>query len=259
MQPSAVKGEYVKELLSKGMREGMRGPDDYRSIEIKPGMIPNAEGSAQVDLGYTKVLAGLKMDVGEPMLDKPNEGNLAVSADLLPLAHADYEPGPPSQEAIELARVVDRGIRAAGVVDLASMFIEKDKVWMLFVDIYVLNYDGNLFDASKLAAVSALLNARMPKYENETVIREGNLPNLKTSNIVTSCTYAKIGNKIVLDPNGSEESVMDARVTIANDAEYIRAMQKGGSGAFSYKEMEELIDKTFEKSKELRKILKSER
>ena len=79
-----VKGEYIKELLNKGFRDGERGMYEYRPIIIQKGIIPNAEGSAQVDLGGTKVLAGVKIDVDSPLPDKPGEGNLVTSAELLP-------------------------------------------------------------------------------------------------------------------------------------------------------------------------------
>jgi exosome complex component RRP42 len=251
---NSIKSAYIKEMLNNGVRSG-RGFMDYREISILTGIIPNAEGSAEVNLGSTKVLAGVKLDLDEPMPDKPNEGNLVISAELLPLASADYDTGPPSPEAIELARVVDRGIRAAGIIDTESLFIEEGKVWSVFVDIYIMNYDGNLFDASTLAAVSALKTTRMPKYEDNNVIREGKLGKLKTKGIVTSCTYAKIGKSIVLDPDGDEESVMETRLTIANDDTYIRAMQKGLSGSFTQHEIDELVETTFEKSKSLRSII----
>jgi len=250
-----VKGEYIKELLNKGFRDGERGMYEYRPISIQKGIIPNAEGSAQVDLGGTKILVGIKIDVDSPLPDKPGEGNLVTSAELLPLASADYDVGPPSPEAIELARVVDRGIRASEAIDMKSLFIEEEKVWSLFIDIYVLNYDGNLFDASTLAAMAALRSARIPKYEDGKVIREGALPRLKVNSTVTSCTFAKINGKTVLDPNKGEEDIMDSRLTIATDGKYIRAMQKGLSGSMSYKTIEELVDISFDKSKELRNIL----
>lgn len=251
---NSIKSAYIKEMLNNGVRSE-RGLMDFRSISIKKDVIPNAEGSAEVNLGSTKVIVGVKLDVDEPMPDKPNEGNIVTSAELLPLASADYDTGPPSPEAIELARVVDRGIRAAGVIDTEALFIEEGKVWSTFIDIYIMNYDGNLFDASTIGAVVALTNTRMPKYEDGKVIREGKLSKLKTKNIVTSCTYAKIGSKIIIDPNGDEESVMDARLTIANDETYIRAMQKGLSGSFRESEINELIETTFEKSKDLRAII----
>jgi exosome complex component RRP42 len=255
MQIHATNKEYIHELLGKGMREHDRGPLDYREIALAINKIPHAEGSAQVDIGNTKVLAGVKIDVGDPMPDKPDEGVLITGAELLPLASPDYETGPPSPEAIEFARVVDRGIRAAEVIDTDALFIEKDKVWTVFLDIYVLNYDGNLFDAGTLASTAALLSARMPKYENEEVTREGKLGKLKTSGLATSCTFAKVAGKILLDPNANEEEIMTSRLTIANDEKYIRAMQKGLSGSFSFDEINGLIDTTFDKSKELRSIL----
>ncbi|MDE1825185.1 MAG: exosome complex protein Rrp42 [Candidatus Micrarchaeota archaeon] len=252
-----VKGEYVRELLNKGVREEGRDPFEYRQIKITHSLLPNAEGSAQVEIGNTRVLVGIKLDVATPMPDKPNEGNLMTMAELLPLASPEYEPGPPSPDSIELARVVDRGIRASSMVDLGSLFIEEEKVWSLFVDIYVLNFDGNLFDACMLAAVAALSNTRMPKYENGEAVRTGELGRLKTNNIVTSCTFAKVGNKILLDPDGSEEAVADARITIANDEKVVRSMQKGLAGAFSQEEVEDLIGRSFDKSKELRGLILS--
>ncbi len=253
---STVKGEYIAEMLKHGAREANRGLMDYRKISITPNMLPNAEGSAQVEIGNTKILAGVKVSLDEPLKDKPDEGSLVVSAELLPLASPHYEPGPPSPEAIEYARVVDRGIRAANVLDTKALFIEKDKVWTAFVDLYVLNYDGNLFDAGTLAAMVALSTAKQPKYEDEKVIRTGNLSRMKINSLITSCTFAKSGSNILIDPDGTEESVMDARVTIANDEKNVNAMQKGLSGAFTMDEIDQLIEKTFEKSKDLRSAVK---
>lgn len=253
MQIRTVTGDYIKDLLASGAREDGRDMLDYRNITVKPRTMPNAEGSADVTIGYTRVLVGVKLGVGSPMPDKPNEGNLITGAELLPLASDSFETGPPSPEAIELARVIDRGIRASGMIDTKALFIEEDKVWDLFVDVYILNYDGNLFDAGTLAAATALSTARMPRIEDKKVIREGNLDRLKVNNSITSCTFAKIADNIILDPDRNEEEFMDGRLTIANDENAVRAMQKGLSGSFSPKELENLMDITFDKSKELRK------
>lgn len=259
MQIRTVTEDYIKDLFAAGIREDGRGLLDYRKIAIKTGHMPNAEGSAEVQIGNTKVLAGVKIQVGSPMPDKPNEGNIITSAEMLPIASASFDTGPPTPEAIELSRVIDRGIRAAGMIDLKSMFIEEEKVWDTFIDVYILNYDGNLFDAGTLAAAAALATARMPKYESEKVIREGNLGKLDLKNMLTSCTFAKIADNIALDPDGNEEAFMEGRLTIANDEKSVRAMQKGLSGSFSPKELDSLIDLTFDKSKELRKQIEKAR
>jgi exosome complex component RRP42 len=250
-----VKTSYIKELLEKNEREDLRDAHSFRPIKIENGVIGNAEGSSQVDLGATRVLAGVKLSLDEPMEDTPNQGNLVVSAELLPLASADYESGPPSPVAIEFARVVDRGIRAANCVNLESLFVEEKKAWTVYVDLYVLNYNGNLFDAGELAAMSALMNTGIPKYEDEKVVREDRTKKLQIDNIVTSATFAKIGNKIVLDPTGNEENAADGRLTIATDKENVRAIQKGLRGGFSKEEVMNLIDVTFNKHDELKNIL----
>ncbi len=255
MQIRTVTEEFITDLIKKGQREDGRTPMDYRKITINTGVIPNAEGSAQVLFGNTKVLVGVKVGVGEPMKDKPGEGNLITGAELHPMASELFESGPPSPEAIELGRVVDRAIRAADMIDAKHLGIDEEKVWEVFVDLYVLNYDGNLFDAGMLAAAAAFSTARMPKYEDEKVIREGNLGKFKLGGLATSCTFAKLADKIIIDADGNEEAFMSARLTIANDGDVIRAMQKGLGGSFAQKELEMMLDTTLEKSKELRKLI----
>ncbi|MCL4388155.1 exosome complex protein Rrp42 [Candidatus Marsarchaeota archaeon] len=248
-----IKSDYIREMIAKGEREDKRGAMDYRKIEIKTGVIDHAEGSAQVDIGNTRVLAGAKIVVDEVHSDTPDQGNIVISAELLPLAAAEYEAGPPSPEAIELARVVDRGIRAGNCIKLEDLFLEEGKAWTVYVDVYVLNYDGNLFDASTLAAMAAIANLKLPAYKDGVAdYKERNTP-LNVNNVVTSCTFAKIGDSIVVDPSGVEESAMDARLTIASDGKVVRAMQKGLKGSFTLKEIEELVDAAIEKHKELAK------
>ncbi len=228
----------------------------FRKINISTGTMPNAEGSAEVNMGNTKMLAGIKIDVAEPMRDTPKDGNLTTSAELLPMAAESFEIGPPSPEGVEFARVVDRGIRAAGIIDTESLFIEEGKVWSVYVDLYVLNYDGNLFDAGTLAAMSALATAKMPKFEDGKVVRDSTMKNLQISNLVTSCTFAKVLDQMLLDPDAAEEELTKARLTVANDDKVIRAMQKGLGGSFSTSEIDNLIDVAFDKSREMRGMIK---
>ncbi|MGD0510365.1 MAG: RNA-binding protein [Candidatus Micrarchaeaceae archaeon] len=250
-----VKTSYIRELLAKDMREDERGLLDFRPITIETGLLGNAEGSAQVDLGATRVLAGVKLVLDKPMEDTPNQGNLVCSAELLPLASANYESGPPSPEAIEFARVVDRGIRAGNCVNLESLFVAEEKAWTVYIDLYVLNYNGNLFDAGEIAAMSALLNTGVPKYEDEKVVREERAGKLKVDNIVTSATFGKMDGKIILDPSENEEIAAEGRITIATDEDNVRAVQKGFSGGFFVNEVEDLIDVAFNKHKELKGII----
>jgi len=254
-----VKQKQIAQLIEKGKRLDGRELTDYREITIEQGIIERAEGSARVLLGKTEVLAGTKIELGEPFPDTPNEGVLTVNAELVPLASPTFEPGPPDENSIELARIVDRGIRESKAIDTEKLCIEPGKkVFVIFVDVYVLNHDGNLIDASALAATAALLNTKMSKYQiedGEVKLTSGytQLPVKKHPITVTS---AKIDNKLVVDPCLEEEQVMDARISIAiDDDDNIRAIQKGGNGYFTPEQIQEAAKTAKEKAKQLRKKL----
>jgi exosome complex component RRP42 len=254
-----VRQKQIGQSIDAGKRLDGRGLTDYREFTIEEGLIERAEGSARIRLGKTEVLVGVKIETGEPFPDTPNDGVLTVNAELVPLAAATFEPGPPDENSIELARIVDRGIRESKAIDTAKLCIEPGKkVFVVFVDVYVLNHDGNLIDASALAAVSALMNAKMQNYEveeGEVKVKTGYSPLPLKSHPIT-VTIGKIGDKLIVDPWVEEERVMEARLSMAiNDEGNICAIQKGGAGFFTPEKMLEAAKLAQEKAAELRKKL----
>lgn len=245
-----LRKDTVYEFLKNGRRIDGRGFDEIRPIRVERDVISSAEGSARAHIGDTQVLVGVKVALSIPFKDKPAEGMLTVGADLLPLASPTFESGPPSEDAIELARVVDRGIRSAEAIDLKALYIEEEKVWGVYIDIYVLDHDGNLIDASALGAVAALDNMRMPKYIDGDVNREETTL-LPLREKPTYCTFSKIKDNIIIDPSYIEGVAEDSRLTVAVGDENVYAMQKAGRGSFTRDEVLLLIDKAFEKRKEL--------
>ncbi len=250
------------EILNSGKRVDKRGFYEYRKIEIKDNVIPKAEGSAEVKLGNTHVIVGVKMDIGEPFPDTPDEGVLMTNAEFVPLASSDFEPGPPNPESIEVARVVDRAIRESEAIDTKTLCIEEGKkVWMVFVDIYVIDYDGNLIDASSIAALKALMNARFPKLEKNgdeyKVNYDEKTEPLKLNKKPICVTFGKIGKHIIVDTNALEENVMDARLTVGTMEDGLCSMQKGGKngGGFTPDEVKEIVKKAQELGNEIRKLL----
>ncbi len=248
---------YVRKLVADGLRIDRRGFEDFREIKVETGVAPKAEGSARVTIGNTQVLAGVKMSLGDPYPDTPNEGVLIVNTELVPIASPTFEPGPPDENAIEISRVVDRGIRESKCIELEGLGV-GEKVWIINVDIHVLDHDGNLIDASALGAISALLDAKIPKYdENEEKILYGEPDRpLPVRDIPVAVTSGKISGKMLLDTTLEEESALDARLTVTtNKNGEIVAMQKGGSGFFTFEEVERAVELSVEKGKEIRKIL----
>ena len=69
------------------------------------------EGSAEVQLGQTHVMAFVTAQLTQPYKDRPNEGTLSMFTEFSPMADPSFEPGRPSEAAVELGRVIDRGLR----------------------------------------------------------------------------------------------------------------------------------------------------
>lgn len=256
---SEIKKDYIAELLKSGKRTDGRAFDEYRKVTVENGASENADGSAMVRIGDTCILVGVKMGVGEPFPDMPNSGVLTTNAELRPIASSTFEKGPPGEDTIELARVVDRGVRESKCLDLEKLCIrEGELVWIVFIDAHVLDYNGNLFDAFSLGAISALMDTKFPKLEDDKVIyKEKTNKKLPILCKPIETTFAKIDSSIILDPTLDEELVADARFTVATDEKgTICAIQKGGSGTFIYSEIMELVDRGAKFSKDLRKLLR---
>jgi len=120
---SEIRKDYLYNLMLRGERADGRYFDQFREVSIERGLIRKAEGSAFVKLGKTQVMVGVKMQPGEPFPDSLNRGVIVTNAELVPLASPIFEPGPPNEFGIELARVVDRGVRESDAVDLDALCI----------------------------------------------------------------------------------------------------------------------------------------
>ncbi|MGQ9788145.1 MAG: exosome complex protein Rrp42 [Candidatus Hadarchaeaceae archaeon] len=249
---SSVKRDYIIDLVKQGKRVDGRALDQMRETVVEKGLIETANGSAKVNLGKTQVLVGVKLMHAEPFPDTPESGVLIVNAELLPLASPTFEPGPPRVEAIELARVVDRGIRESDAIDLDKLGIKPgEDVWSVFVDIDVLDHDGGLIDASAFAAIAALSDVKPPEDE------DWKLTEFPLFKLPVAVTVAKIDDRLVVDPCLDEERVMDARLTITTVEDgSICAIQKGGRGYFTREELEQAYDLASSKAAELREKLR---
>ena len=251
---------HIIELLDKGTRLDGRAPLEYRKpIKVEYDASNSAEGSARIQVGDTVLIAGVKMSVEQPYPDTPDQGGLMVNTELLPLSNPEFESGPPSIEAIELSRVVDRGIRESKAIDMKKLcLIEGEKAWTVMIDICPINVAGNLFDASALGALAALKNTKFPKLEEGEVIdySEKTDKSLPLNKQPTSVTVCKIGKHFIIDPATEEEKVIDARLTVATDEKnQLCALQKGGEYTLTEEEISKMLDIGIEKCNELRKAL----
>ena len=268
----SIKRDYLSKLAEQGKRADGRTFNEFRKIEIETGLISKAEGSARVKIGNTQVVAGIKILIGTPYPDTPESGVMTTAAELIPMASPDFEAGPPREKAIELARVVDRGIRESKIIEVDKLCLEPgEAIWMVFIDIHIIDFDGNLFDASSLAALAALHNAVIPieRLRPDLEKLQEKFPSVKKyleehptdyplplQEPPISCTSVKYNNVIMIDPALDEEEIAEARLTVATDKNGdIRAMQKGLNGSFTVEEIKKVIKASIDNGIKIREEL----
>lgn len=255
-----LRKQQMWEAISKGKRLDGRNLDEIRPIEAEVNVIRKANGSSKVNLGNSEVVAGVKVETGTPFEGLENKGALILSAEILPTASPYIEPGPPDEETIELARVVDRGIRESEMIDLDKLvLVPGEIVYTIFVDCSIINADGNLFDATSYAVVSALISSKIPifKVQDGKVIDSGDVQEPPLTTIPISITAARVGDTVLLDPTAEEEACMDARITITtNSNSDFTAVQKGSTGAFTLEQLKKAAEAARIKGIEVRSKIK---
>lgn len=251
---------HLETALKSNIRYDNRKHDEFRQVSVEKGVIATAEGSARVKIGDTEVIAGVKMELGTPYPDSPDEGSLMVGAEFLPMASPEFELGPPGIDAIELARVVDRGIREGHAMDVKKLCIEAGKkIWIVVIDICTINDNGNLQDASALATLAAIEDAHFPVIENvdgDYTINYKEKTDKKLPLLAKpiTATVFKVGKALFVDPTRAEQKSYDARLSVSVlENGKLCAMQKGGEGVLTVEETNKMVELAVKKTKELRK------
>lgn len=203
--------KFIETALLSDLRVDGRRLFDYRRLTIKFG---REDGSAEVQLGQTHVMGFVTAQLVQPYKDRPNEGSLAIYTEFSQMADPSFEAGRPGESAVELGRIIDRGLRESRAIDTESLCVLAGKlVWAIRIDLHILDNGGNLVDAANIAALAALLTFRRPE-----------------------CTVGgEDGQEIaihppeVVDPTYNEEAIMKGRMTVTlNTNGDVCSIQKAG-------------------------------
>ncbi len=127
---------------------------------------------------------------------------------------------------------------------------------MVCIDIVTINDEGNLIDASSLAALAALKNAVFPKLDGENIdYKSKTTKKLPLTNEPISVTVCKIGSNFIVDPLTTEEKIIDARLTIASTDKKLCSLQKGGNVPISIEDIDKMVEIGMKTADDLRKVL----
>ncbi|DAZ99485.1 TPA: hypothetical protein N0F65_001670 [Lagenidium giganteum] len=211
------------------------------------------QSQAEVQLGRTRVIANVHGEIVPPFPDRPTEGFLHFNVELSPMASQNFEASSrPSPIAVELARIVDRGIRECRALDTEALaIVAGEKVWSITCNIHVVDHGGNLVDCVSLAAIAAMMHFRRPEVsvQNSTAvvynIDEHAAVPPSLHHIPISISFCFIENRededspiIFMDPTDREERITDGSITFTfNSFRELCAVHKIGGAAISTTEV----------------------
>lgn len=101
-------------------------------------------------------------ELATPKADIPDHGYIVPNVELSPLCSSKFRPGPPSEQAQVLSKLIDIVLNNSRALDLKDLCICKNKlVWVLYCDILCLNYNGSVIDACIGAMIAALKTCKL--------------------------------------------------------------------------------------------------
>lgn len=228
--------EYLRRFVEQNIRPDGRDLLKIRNTSVHVGSITTADGSALVRMGNTSVLCGIKAEMGNPPVDSPNEGYFVPNVTMTGLSASHIQRGPPSEVAQALSHFLLTTIKSAKTLNLGDLIIIPTKLcWILFVDVIVLDGDGNLTDACMLSVLAALKNVLLPRL-TEVSLEDLRLPSVVEERSIAlnlhswpiSVSFALFDGKfIIADPTFEEEEVAGTTLTIVlNDSKSIFSIAK---------------------------------
>ncbi|XP_037548734.1 exosome complex component RRP42 [Nematolebias whitei] len=225
VQVSEAEKVYILHGIRDDLRVDGRGCEDYRHMEIETDVVSNTDGSAKVTLGDTAVLVGIKAEIGKPRPMIPNEGYLEFFVDCSANATPEFEGRGGEELGTELSNTLYKAFNKDSL-DLKSLCISPgEHCWVLYVDVLLLQCDGNLYDAMSVAIKAALFNTKIPKVNISTDDEGGkeielsddpfDCMRLDVKNVPCIVTLCKVGHRHVVDATLQEKTCSVASLIIS--------------------------------------------
>jgi exosome complex component RRP41 len=182
-----------KKSSKKEKRFDGRDANELRPIKIETGILPNADGSAYIEMGRNKVLVGVfgPREMHPKRLSKPDRAILRCRYHMSPFSVSPRRSPAPSRRDTEIGMVMGWALEPAVFLDRYPRAV---------IDVYaeILEADGGTRTACINAATVALVDAGIPMRD-----------------LVASCAAGKVDNLLVLDLGDKEDKEGEADVPVA--------------------------------------------
>lgn len=221
-------------IREDGLRHDGRKPDELRPIKMAVGVLTNADGSAYVEFGGTKVLAAVygPREVHPRHLALPDRALIRCRYHMAPFSTSDRKSPAPSRREIELSKVIREALEALIFVDLyprtsIDIFIE------------VLQADGGTRTAGLTAASLALADAGIPMKD-----------------LVAGVAVGKVNGVLVLDIDEVEDEFGEADMPMGYAASIDEILLLQLNGVLTIDEFREAIELGKKGATEIYKMMK---
>jgi exosome complex component RRP41 len=182
--------------------------DELRPIKIETGILPNAEGSAYIEMGKNKIIAGVfgPREMHPKRLSKPNRAVLRCRYHMAPFSVDPRRSPAPSRRDTEISMIMRDALEPA-------LFLERYPRSVIDVFVEILEADGGTRCASINAAAVALVDAGIPMKD-----------------LVASCAAGKYDGKLIIDLGDYEDKKGESDVPVAYmpKIEHVTLLQMDG-------------------------------
>jgi ribonuclease PH len=208
-----------------------------RPVRITTGFQPNAEGSALIEVGQTRVICTASVEERVPsFLRGRGQGWVTAEYSMLPRATLQRTPretgrGGPSGRTHEIQRLIGRSLRA--IADMAAIGERT-----ITLDCDVLQADGGTRTASITGAYVAFALAC------QHLLRVGRITRLPVRSEVAAISVGIVDKSPLLDLNYVEDSRadVDMNVICSGDGRFIEVQGTAEREPFTRQEMDNLLD-----------------
>ena len=220
-----------KRKRSKKRYDG-RKPDELRPLKIESGVLPNADGSAYIEMGRNKILVGVfgPREMHPKRLALPNMATLRCRYHMAPFSVDPRRSPAPSRRDQEISMVMRHALEPA-------IFLERYPRSAIDVYAEILEADGGTRTACINAATVALVDAGIPMRD-----------------LVASCAAGKIDGQLILDLGDYEdkEGMADVPLAYMPKTGQITLLQM--DGILSQEEFNGCIDLAIEGCKQIYEV-----
>jgi ribonuclease PH len=222
--------------VSSAERSYGRGPGDLRPVEIEPGFMRTATGSALISAGETRVICTASAQENVPRwMSGKGRGWLTAEYGMLPASTGDRKQrdatkGRLDGRSVEIQRLIGRSLR--GVIDLSKLGERT-----VYLDCDVLQADGGTRCASITGAYVALALACA------RLQADGKLEDSPLTGSVAAVSCGMVEGIALLDLDYSEDSTaeVDANVVMTGDGGLIEVQATAERTPLSRAHLDELL------------------